>query len=89
MNWVLIASSHFPKKTPNACRKRHERLLDKRNSENWGSSKFEDLARAYTDSREMMWKILAENVGENWRHVEKMVCFSLLASIHVLSIKSL
>ncbi|MCJ1479021.1 hypothetical protein MMC13_007705 [Lambiella insularis] len=70
MNWAPIAQGHFPNKTPNACRKRHERLMEKRNAENWDGVKLEDLARAYVESREIMWKILADKVGEKWQHVE-------------------
>ncbi|MCJ1289714.1 hypothetical protein MMC34_001247 [Xylographa carneopallida] len=70
MNWAPIAATHFPSKTPNACRKRHERLMEKKNAENWDGVKLEELARAYVDSREMMWKILADKVGEKWQHVE-------------------
>ncbi|MCJ1414320.1 hypothetical protein MMC32_000646 [Xylographa parallela] len=70
MNWGPIAATHFPSKTPNACRKRHERLMEKRNAESWDGVKLEELARAYVDSREMMWKILADKVGEKWQHVE-------------------
>ena len=72
MNWGPIAS-HFPPKTPNACRKRHERLMEKKNAESWDGIKIEDLARAYLDVREQMWKILAEQVGEKWTTVETKV----------------
>ncbi|MCJ1393490.1 hypothetical protein MMC18_006365 [Xylographa bjoerkii] len=70
MNWAPIANTHFKSKTPNACRKRHERLMEKKNAENWDGIKLEDLARAYVESREIMWKILADKVGEKWQHVE-------------------
>ncbi|MCJ1437560.1 hypothetical protein MMC27_006947 [Xylographa pallens] len=70
MNWGPIAATHFPSKTPNACRKRHERLMEKRNAENWDGVKLEELARAYVESREIMWKILADKIGEKWQHVE-------------------
>ncbi|MCJ1380327.1 hypothetical protein MMC17_003430 [Xylographa soralifera] len=70
MNWAPIANTHFPLKTPNACRKRHERLMEKKNAENWDGVKLEELARAYVESREIMWKILADKVGEKWQHVE-------------------
>ncbi len=32
MNWQSIATKYFPDKTANACRKRHERLMEKRNN---------------------------------------------------------
>jgi len=81
MNWAPIAQTHFPKKTSNACRKRHERLMERKNAENWDGVKLEDLARAYVESREMMWKIIADKVGEKWQHVETKVNISLLASL--------
>ena len=76
MNWQPIATTHFPDKTANACRKRHERLMEKRNAnENWEGVKMETLARAYVDVREQMWKILADRVGEKWQTVEQKVRF--------------
>ena len=74
MNWLPIAKTHFPKKTPNACRKRHERLMEKQNQEKWDDGvRLEVLAQAYSEVREMMWKILADKVGEKWQHVENKV----------------
>ncbi|MCJ1383515.1 hypothetical protein MMC17_006629 [Xylographa soralifera] len=70
MNWAPIANTHFPNKTPNACRKRHERLMEMRNSEKWDGVRLEDLARFYVETRESMWTILAAKVGEKWQHVE-------------------
>ncbi|KAI4158831.1 MAG: hypothetical protein LQ342_007067 [Letrouitia transgressa] len=72
LNWAPIANKFFPTKTPNACRKRHERLMDKRNSNgSWEGVKVETLAKAYLDVREEMWKILAAKVNENWKTVEQ------------------
>lgn len=74
LNWQPIASKYFPNKTPNACRKRHERLMEKRNSaDNWNGVKIEQLARAYVEVREEMWEVLAKSVGEKWQDVEKKV----------------
>lgn len=74
LNWAPIANKFFPTKTPNACRKRHERLMDKRNSNgSWEGVKVEALAKAYLDVREEMWKILAARVNENWKTVEQKV----------------
>ena len=72
MNWGPI-SSHFPSKTANACRKRHERLMEKKSVENWDGIKIEDLARAYLECRETMWKIMANHLGEKWQTVEMKV----------------
>ena len=71
LNWAAIASKHFPLKTPNACRKRHERLMDKRKSQDdWN---VEELAQAYMEVREKMWQILASRLSENWQAVEGKV----------------
>lgn len=84
LNWAAIAAKHFPLKTPNACRKRHERLMDKRKSQDdWN---VEDLAQAYMDVREKMWQILATRLSENWQAVEGKVrffSFPSLASLHL------
>ena len=75
LDWHVIAGQHFPDKTANACRKRHERLMEKRNSAgNWDGVKIETLAKAYVDVREQMWEILADRVGEPWQNVEAKVC---------------
>ncbi|MCJ1421589.1 hypothetical protein MMC32_007953 [Xylographa parallela] len=70
MNWAPIANTYFPNKTPNACRKRHERLMEKRFATNSDGVSLEDLARSYMETRETMWTILADKVGEKWEHVE-------------------
>ena len=42
--------------------------------------KLEAIARAYIESREMMWNILAEKVGEKWQHIENLV-FTMTESL--------
>lgn len=75
LNWAPIANTYFPSKTPNACRKRHERLMEKRSQQDdWNGVKVEALAKAYIDVREQMWKMLADRVGERWQVVEGKVC---------------
>ena len=75
LNWQPIASKYFPDKTSNACRKRHERLMEKRNNaDNWDGVKMDKLSKAYLELREQMWKILADRVGEKWQSVEAKVC---------------
>ncbi len=39
----------------------------------WDSAKVEDLARAYMELREQMWKTLAAKLNEKWEIVEKKV----------------
>ena len=72
-NWAPIQSTHFPTKTPNACRKRHERLMERRNVEDWDDEKLENLAREYLNMRRDMWTMLASRVGEKWQVVESKV----------------
>lgn len=74
LNWTAIAVTHFPTKTPNACRKRHERLMEKINANgNWDTRKFEEVAKAYLEVREEMWKMVADRVNEKWTVVESKV----------------
>nr|POE65727.1 hypothetical protein CFP56_58833 [Quercus suber] len=70
LNWQPIASRHFPNKTANACRKRHERLIERRHVEDWDSRKLDLLAQEYLAVRQEMWEMLAERVGERWQVVE-------------------
>ncbi|KAI4233748.1 MAG: hypothetical protein L6R40_006980 [Gallowayella cf. fulva] len=75
LNWAAIAETYFPLKTANACRKRHERLMEKRNAHgDWNGLKFEEVAKAYREVREEMWRILADRVNEKWSVVESKVC---------------
>ncbi|KAF2007362.1 hypothetical protein P154DRAFT_118354 [Amniculicola lignicola CBS 123094] len=71
LNWNQIAPKHFPSKSPNACRKRHERLMERQNAEQWDGVKLDVLATAYWEARREMWSILAAKVGEKWTLVEQ------------------
>ncbi|KZF25011.1 hypothetical protein L228DRAFT_243789 [Xylona heveae TC161] len=70
MNWAPIQQTHFPTKTPNACRKRHERLMERRNAEDWDTVKLETLCKEYMNVRKEMWSILSARLGEKWQTVE-------------------
>ncbi|KAI9668678.1 MAG: hypothetical protein M1829_005291 [Trizodia sp. TS-e1964] len=70
LNWVPIQQAHFSAKTPNACRKRHERLMEKRSVEDWDSLKLDKLAMEYMNLRKDMWQMLATRVGEKWQLIE-------------------
>ena len=82
MNWAPIAKEFFPTKTANACRKRHERLMDKeQTNEDWDQAKLEEMARIYVEVREQMWGLVANKLGDNWKAVdwktvEAKVCLS-------------
>lgn len=72
--WLPIAKKHFPTKTANACRKRHERLAERKRADALGSNNEEALAEAYVEVREEMWKILASKLnGASWKMVEEKV----------------
>ena len=73
LNWQPIASRHFPNKTANACRKRHERLIERRHVEDWDAQKLELLAQEYVAIRKEIWEMLASRVGERWAVVEAKV----------------
>ncbi|KAF2270973.1 hypothetical protein CC78DRAFT_527935 [Lojkania enalia] len=72
LNWNQIAPKYFPSKSANACRKRHERLMERQNAEQWdGGIKLDVLAQAYMEVRREMWGILAARVNEKWQLVEQ------------------
>ena len=74
LNWTPISATYFPDKTPNACRKRHERLMVQRHhSQDWNGVKLDQLAKGYDELREQMWTLLANRVGEKWQTVEAKV----------------
>ncbi|KAM0717316.1 hypothetical protein Q7P37_007168 [Cladosporium fusiforme] len=70
LNWQPIASKNFPNKTANACRKRHERLIERRHVDDWDNQKLELLAQEYLACRKEMWETLAARIGERWNVVE-------------------
>ncbi|KAH7327398.1 hypothetical protein BKA65DRAFT_405938 [Rhexocercosporidium sp. MPI-PUGE-AT-0058] len=71
MNWAPIQQSYFPTKTPNACRKRHERLMERRSADDWDGVKLENLAKNYMGMRREIWSALAAQTGEKWNVVEQ------------------
>lgn len=73
MNWAPIQSAYFPSKTPNACRKRHERLMERRSIDDWDEMKLENLAKHYMAMRKEIWAPLAAQTGEKWNVVEQKV----------------
>lgn len=73
-HWDAIAVKHFPSKTGNACRKRFERLLQRKKASEWDGPRFENLASEYFARRKDMWLPLAHALGERWQVVEAKVC---------------
>lgn len=74
LNWQPIQATYFPNKSANACRKRHERLMERKHSDDWDSVKSETLAKHYMDMRKEIWSGLAAATGEKWTVVEQKVC---------------
>jgi hypothetical protein len=73
MNWVPIQQAYFPSKTPNACRKRHERLMNGRSADDWDGLKLGNLAKTYMAMRKEIWSGLAAQTAEKWNVVEQKV----------------
>jgi hypothetical protein len=71
--WNDIRQRYFPGKTGNACRKRYERLIQRRSEDDWDTEKFELLAMKYLELRREMWYKLALSVDAPWEQVEKKV----------------
>lgn len=70
LNWTQIQDTYFPNKTPNACRKRHERLMERKGADDWDARKLERIAKEYMNMRKEIWQPLASRVGEKWSVVE-------------------
>lgn len=80
-SWQLVAEKYFPGKTSNACRKRYERLVEKRNVEDWDSQKRGQLAQEYLKMRRELWEPLAVKLGVKWTVAEAKVALPLLSLI--------
>ncbi|KAI5458260.1 hypothetical protein BGZ63DRAFT_362921 [Mariannaea sp. PMI_226] len=71
LNWGQIQANFFPTKTPNACRKRHERLMERKGADDWDNQKLQRLAKVYMAMRKEIWSGLAARTGEKWNVVEQ------------------
>jgi hypothetical protein len=72
-NWNQIQREAFPGKTGNACRKRHERLMERRSQTEFDNRNLERLCRGYMTMRKEIWQPLASRCGEKWNVVEMQV----------------
>lgn len=75
-NWGQIQANYFPSKTGNACRKRHERLMERKGADDWDTRKLERLSKEYMSMRKEIWQPLAQRCGEKWNVVEQKVVIS-------------
>jgi hypothetical protein len=74
LNWGQIQLTYFPAKSPNACRKRHERLLERTRADNWDDAlKLQHLGKEYMAMRKEIWSCLAARTGVKWNVVEAKV----------------
>jgi hypothetical protein len=80
LNWGQIQATFFSSKTPNACRKRHERLMERKGADDWDNRKLEKLAMEYMSMRREIWSGLASRTGEKWNVVEQKVSRKSLSS---------
>lgn len=72
-NWNQIQREAFAGKTGNACRKRHERLMERRGQNDFDNRKLERLCKEYMSMRKEIWQPLASRCGEKWNVVELQV----------------
>lgn len=73
LNWGQIKDAYFPTKTANACRKRHERLMERKGADDWDNRKLQQMAKEYMGMRKEIWSGLAARTGEKWNVVEQKV----------------
>ncbi|KAK5467843.1 hypothetical protein LTS15_000816 [Exophiala xenobiotica] len=71
--WEEIHKKFFPNKTGNACRKRHDRLLIKARDPTWDEARTQKVVARYNRVRDQVWRGIAEQVGEKWEDVERVI----------------
>ncbi|KAL1835409.1 hypothetical protein VTJ49DRAFT_6779 [Mycothermus thermophilus] len=72
LNWADLQRTHFPGKTANACRKRYERLVERRGIHDYGGRRLERVANEYMNMRREIWSGLADRLGMKWDVVEAL-----------------
>jgi hypothetical protein len=79
-NWADLQRTHFPTKTANACRKRYERLVERRGIHDYSGRRLEMVANEYMNMRKEIWSPLADRLGMKWEVVEALVgpCLGIL-----------
>jgi hypothetical protein len=85
LSWEEIHRQHFPGKSANACRKRHERCLMKMKRTDWDEARIQRVRDAYIRNRPMIWAPLVNDIGETLEDIERVVS---LHSIFVLKISA-
>ncbi|KAG6034959.1 hypothetical protein E4U40_003237 [Claviceps sp. LM458 group G5] len=77
LSWKHIKETYFPHKSANACRKRHERVVQRQSAGDQDTRQIQLLAKEYVRMRKEMWRGLAARTGEKWNVVEAKVLSSL------------
>ncbi|KAG5923195.1 hypothetical protein E4U42_005025 [Claviceps africana] len=85
LHWNQIKKIYFNGKSANACRKRHERLVERLDAEEWDTRKLQLMAREYMRTRKEMWSGIAAVTGEKWYIVEEQCFANGLKNLLVLS----
>ncbi|KAK4221195.1 hypothetical protein QBC38DRAFT_449383 [Podospora fimiseda] len=75
-SWADIRERYFPTRTPNACRKRWERLMEHRETVEKDARRMQRINDEYVEMRKAIWSPLAERMGESWEWVEAQ-CLSV------------
>jgi hypothetical protein len=73
-SWEEIHRQHFPGKSANACRKRHERVLAKMRNTDWDDARIQRVTDAYNRHRHLIWQPMCKELNESLTDVEKVVC---------------
>ena len=75
LGWNDIHQRYFPAKSGNACRKRHERLMQRIRRTDWDDDRIERVLAEYNRGgvREDFWSSIASRVGERWEDCEREV----------------
>ncbi|KAK4143145.1 uncharacterized protein C8A04DRAFT_12609 [Dichotomopilus funicola] len=71
-NWADLKEAHFPTKSANACRKRYERLVERRGIHDYTGRRLESVSNEYMNMRREIWSGLADRVGMKWDTVEAL-----------------
>jgi hypothetical protein len=82
-NWADLQRTHFPAKTANACRKRYERLVERRGIYDYSGRRLEMVANEYMNLRREMWSGLADRLGMKWEVVEALVGSLVISGVVV------
>ncbi|KAG5927345.1 hypothetical protein E4U53_002880, partial [Claviceps sorghi] len=85
LNWSQIKKTYFDRKSANACRKRHERLVERKGAEEWDTRKLQLMARHYMRMRKEIWSALAARTGEKWNIVEEKCMSNGLKNLQILA----